>query len=139
MKRKRCSKCNKSRLVKFFYKRSNVGDGLKAQCSFCSINYSKKWKKTNGGKEFWKQWNMNRRLKLYGLTKEQYALLLKKQKGKCALCKAKLKNKKITHVDHDHKTRKVRGILCTGCNSVLGFAKDSTRTRRRAINDLIKN
>lgn len=137
MNKKRCSKCNNNRLVKFFYK-DNVRGRLKTHCNFCQREYSKWWKKTNGAKKFWKRWNVNRRLKHYKLTKEQYAGQLNKQHGKCAVCRAKLKRGKTTHIDHDHKTNKNRGILCSNCNSVLGFAKDNICTLRRAIKYLIK-
>ena len=57
--------------------------------------------------------------RLYGITVEQYEQLLTKQRGVCAVCGKR--NKKIRlHVDHDHVTGKVRGLLCTGCNLSLG-------------------
>lgn len=50
----------------------------------------------------------------YGLSKQEYDFLLTKQNGTCALCE-----KKPQVVDHDHKTDKIRGLLCHGCNSAL--------------------
>lgn len=62
----------------------------------------------------------------YGLTKDQYYELLSSQNGVCAICKdpERVKSSKtgILHVDHDHKTNKVRGLICNGCNSILGYA-----------------
>lgn len=49
--------------------------------------------------------------------------MLKQQNWKCASCKEPVKEGKgrgCAHVDHDHKTKKVRGILCAGCNVGLG-------------------
>jgi hypothetical protein len=54
------------------------------------------------------------------LTQEDYAKLKKKQRGRCALCKRR-KAKGHLCVDHDHKTDKIRGLLCNGCNTALGF------------------
>ncbi|QDP45537.1 endonuclease VII [Microbacterium phage FuzzBuster] len=63
--------------------------------------------------------------KTYGLTPEQYDELLKRQGGKCAICRAKPKTKRLA-VDHDHKTGAVLGLLCSRCNHDLkGSAWDS--------------
>lgn len=64
----------------------------------------------------------------YGITLEDYNKMFAKQKGKCAICRrpetAKRKDKSATlrlAVDHNHKTNKVRGLLCMKCNIVLGY------------------
>lgn len=63
--------------------------------------------------------------KTYGLTPEQYDELLKRQGGKCAICRARPKSKRLA-VDHDHGTGEVRGLLCSRCNhDLLGSAWDS--------------
>lgn len=65
--------------------------------------------------------------RLYGIDLEEYNTLLERQGGKCAICKqesdATGKNSKL-HVDHDHRTRKVRGLLCYRCNIAMGFLSD---------------
>jgi len=58
----------------------------------------------------------------YGISTKMYNKLLNIQKGKCAICKQQLNNK--LQIDHDHRTRKVRGLLCRNCNWLLGLAKD---------------
>lgn len=63
--------------------------------------------------------------KTYGLTAEQYQALLARQGGKCAICRARPKSKRLA-VDHDHGTGEVRGLLCSRCNhDLLGSAWDS--------------
>jgi len=58
------------------------------------------------------------RAKQLGVTDDEYALLLEAQDGGCAICGAKPKTRRL-HVDHDHATGKVRGLLCHRCNRVL--------------------
>jgi len=63
-------------------------------------------------------------LRRYGLTPEEFLARLKRQNGKCAICPAPLKprGKDGAHVDHDHETQKVRGLLCRNCNVHLEWS-----------------
>lgn len=63
------------------------------------------------------------RLKLYGLTAFAVEALLVTQHGGCAICRTPLSDAGA-HVDHDHATGRVRGILCGGCNIGLGHFRD---------------
>jgi hypothetical protein len=58
-------------------------------------------------------------LKIYGITRNEYEALRLKQDNRCAICKRPFE--KLPHVDHDHKTGKVRGLLCGDCNRGLGW------------------
>lgn len=51
-------------------------------------------------------------------SRHLYEPLLELQGGKCALCDRKPKNRKLD-LDHDHKTMKIRGLLCVSCNQNL--------------------
>lgn len=63
--------------------------------------------------------------KVYGITGDDYAALLKRQGGKCAICRARPKSKRLA-VDHNHTTGAVRGLLCSRCNhELMGSAWDS--------------
>jgi len=56
-------------------------------------------------------------LKRYGITEHQYADLLRKQEGRCAICRRPASAFKIAFaVDHDHSTKEIRGLLCNYCN-----------------------
>lgn len=62
----------------------------------------------------------------YGLTLEQWDELFESQGGKCAICgEAPDPAKRRFHVDHNHTTGAVRGILCHNCNLALGHSKES--------------
>lgn len=70
----------------------------------------------------------------YGITVEQYDEMLAKQGGCCAICgDLPGSTKRKFHVDHDHQTGRVRGILCMRCNLVLGYAKETPAVLSAAI------
>ena len=75
----------------------------------------------------------------YGLSEEEYKAL----GSTCNLCGKSFKNelkfqtwKKVLCVDHDHKTNKVRGLLCNGCNRGLGMFNDNSELLRKAADYL---
>lgn len=66
----------------------------------------------------------------YGLPLGAYQAQYDAQGGKCALCRAWYS---LLHVDHDHATGSVRGLLCVGCNSALGKLGDDIAGIYRAL------
>lgn len=68
--------------------------------------------------------------KTYGPV--DYAALLERQGGACAICLTKPKKKRLA-VDHCHKTGQVRGLLCGQCNFALGAFQDNRETIQSAI------
>lgn len=72
--------------------------------------------------------------KQYGISTEQFAELLEFQGGGCAICAKPIENiRRRMNIDHDHETNKVRGILCTGCNTGIGHLGDNTEGLKRAL------
>lgn len=70
----------------------------------------------------------------YGITLEDRAEILDGQGGLCAICQTDTPpTKSGWHVDHCHRTKVVRGILCQHCNNMLGMAKDNVKILQRAI------
>lgn len=67
-------------------------------------------------------------LRLYGITKETYDIMLEEQNNKCAICQNPAK-----HLDHDHKTGKIRAFLCVLCNFGLGNFQDNIQNIQNAI------
>lgn len=82
-------------------------------------------------------------LRRYGITLKEYNALLKKQNNVCAICggveTATLNGiiKKLA-VDHCHKTKMVRGLLCDRCNRGLGYFKDNIKTINNSLKYLKK-
>ena len=78
--------------------------------------------------------------KRYGLTLEIYESMLKKQNEKCLICKKKEQSidkrynkQRNLAIDHDRLTGKVRGLLCTKCNTAIGSLDHNTKLLKSAI------
>lgn len=70
---------------------------------------------------------------LYGMTADTYTAMYVRQMGSCAICGKNLPTRTSVHVDHDHRTGIVRGLLCAMCNLGLGtFEDDPVRLARAA-------
>ncbi len=75
----------------------------------------------------------------YGITLLQYEAMLRRQRGCCAVCRSpRGKGRGGFHADHNHRTKEVRGLLCSNCNLGLGLFGDSSRTLTRAARYLRK-
>tara|TARA_Y100000593_G_scaffold82188_1_gene154229 strand:+ start:1282 stop:1977 length:696 start_codon:yes stop_codon:yes gene_type:complete len=78
-------------------------------------------------------------LRTYGITLEKYNKMLLEQNGCCAICKKhadEVKNKRMIlplFIDHDHKTNKVRALLCLHCNSAIGFLREDVNVAEKVI------
>jgi hypothetical protein len=70
----------------------------------------------------------------YGITLQEHQEMYKNQNGVCAICKGEGDGKwKKLCVDHDHKTGKVRQLLCRNCNMVLGQVGDNANLLEEMI------
>ena len=135
LKKKECTKCNDLKKLKEFNFRINKKTKTLYYQSFCkdcqnSYNYIK---------------DKNTKLKkAYGITLEEYEELLSKQNGKCVICNidnnGKYRSKlRAFAVDHCHSTGKIRGLLCSDCNTGIGLLKDNVNFLESAIKYLNKN
>lgn len=90
---------------------------------------NKKYKQSEKGK------NARHRdlIKTYGLTVEQYDQMLELQNGVCAICGGQNKDGRRLFIDHCHQSKKIRGLLCTKCNLMLGAVNDSVEVLANAI------
>jgi Autographiviridae endonuclease VII len=89
-----------------------------------------KWRKNNPEKV-----KAQRRKRNYGITQEQFDALIASQQNACAICRVGFSQSKINcpHVDHNHFTGKVRGLLCHNCNALLGHSKEDQNRLSAAI------
>ena len=71
----------------------------------------------------------------FDLTVGDYEAMLEEQNGGCATC-GRLPSRISLHVDHDHKTHDVRGLLCMQCNNGIGLLQESPELLRDAADYL---
>lgn len=108
--------------------------------------YNKQWHKDNleKAKENGKQWRDNnlerakeiaRRWHLkskYNLSLCDYNKMFNNQEGCCAICgRHQSKLTKVLSVDHNHGTEEVRGLLCSKCNTFIGYINEDPNVLRR--------
>ena len=113
---KRCSKCRVSKPVDMFHRHKTQPGGYNTYCKECRSDMASK----------------THLKRTYGLTTADLEALVEAQGGLCAICETK----PAAHVDHDHVTGKIRGVLCFTCNVALGQLKDDAALFRKAIDYL---
>jgi len=130
-----CKKCKESKDLSKFTKRKNGKNGLKSICAVCERKYHKEYRASRPN--WWRKYGIFNK---FNLTLDQYDDILLKQNSVCAICKnpetAKRKNSnevKYLAVDHCHKTGKIRGLLCSLCNTGIGKLKDDIKILENAI------
>ena len=127
--KKICATCSKKLPFSSFSKNVSTPDNLSRYCRECCAVRKKKHKKIE----------RNGVLKRnYGITLDDYNEILIKQNHVCAICGGeetliiKGKNRDLA-VDHNHETGKVRGLLCSKCNTAIGFFNEDIRIIKTAI------
>jgi len=97
------------------------------QCSTCKVkkNLTEFWVYSFGRPHYsCKDCETDKTMRrLYGITLGDYARMFEEQNGVCAVCGQASTGTRL-HIDHDHTTGRVRGLLCFKCNSVLGKVND---------------
>jgi hypothetical protein len=130
--KKYCPKCKIEQQKTDFHKTTKTKSGIQSWCKYCQSAYCNDRYKQNPTRYL-----DSKRNKKYGLLSTQYKEMLKSQKELCKIC---LKPEtmiqqgtlKSLSVDHDHTTRKIRGLLCIRCNSGLGHFNDDPKLLRYA-------
>ncbi|MGO4748250.1 endonuclease VII domain-containing protein [Streptomyces sp. 2MCAF27] len=110
---KYCRTCGEIKPYNEWHRNATASDGLATRCKAC--------KAVQGRRGHLKR--------QYGITEAERNEMVASQMGLCVIC---LKAPAV-HVDHCHKTGKVRGVLCFNCNSAIGKLGDDPDIGRRAV------
>lgn len=117
-----CIDCKKEKPIEDFWLRRDRKYGMSV-CKICNGLRVKAWRHTPEGKLARKKYNLS---KNFGMTLEDWDTLYFQQDGKCAICERDFSQiGKTPSVDHDHKTGRIRGLLCPVCNQWLGLVQDN--------------
>ena len=142
-----CSRCGEEKADDEFYADSARPSGVYPQCKPCvklskreSVDrireqdpdayrarqreYQARWKSRFPDKR--REGERRRNLKKFGMTVEEYDLMVEDQDAKCAICGLPSEGKALA-VDHNHETGEVRGLLCGPCNMALGQLEPGDR------------
>ena len=120
---KQCSRCKEKKPLDSFQKRTSSITGYAYVCKDCGV--------------------VVHRESRYSLKDSDFQELLASQNNGCAICgitndEHYIKTKHSLHVDHDHKTGEVRGLLCRICNKGIGCLQDEYETVQKAADYLLK-
>jgi len=103
-------------------------------CKAVKAKYKREWYRANKRRHYDTVWKAAIK-RLYGITPEDYKDMLRQQRGRCVICK-RLPKKNRLCVDHCHTTGVIRGLLCMGCNRMLGRLGDDVTAFKRAVKHL---
>ncbi|WP_030324361.1 endonuclease VII domain-containing protein [Streptomyces sp. NRRL B-3229] len=109
---KLCRTCGEVKPRSEWHRNATASDGLSTRCKSCRAAQSRR----------------DHLKRQYGITEAERDELVASQGGVCCICLAAVPE----HVDHCHKTGRVRGVLCFSCNAALGQFKDRPDAIRRA-------
>lgn len=126
-----CPKCKEEKARDKFGPCKSRGDGLHSWCKRCMVLSSERYRKENP--EWFEKNKKATYLRRYGLTPDDFDSMLAAQGGRCAICQSSPSKTRRLAVDHDHKTGKIRQLLCDNCNRGIGHLKDSVLILRSAI------
>ena len=134
---RKCPRCKEVKPLCDFGQNRGAKNGKNCYCKPCAAAMSRQRhrdtpeKTREEARRYWLKY-------LYGITPAIYQEMLSSQGDCCAICKSPgrviRRNQRFAlHVDHCHKTGKVRGLLCHNCNTILGSAGDDVKILEKAI------
>ena len=156
---KTCKKCGIGKPLDDFYRMAGMRDGHRNECKACNLAEKSERHRRNPApaRERVKAWQAanpervraraaqykasgrkaasDRRSYLkrkYGVTPEWYDEVLAAQGGGCDICGKPPRDDISLHVDHDHESGALRGLLCFSCNNLLGDVRDDGALLSRA-------
>ncbi len=151
---KQCRLCKETKPLSDYNRHPNSRYGRQSRCKLCAAQvdkmaYAADPELRKASARTWQAANPDRtmrtrrkyKLKSYGLALDEFESMMNQQGGQCAICRSDVpgRGRKEFSVDHDHKTGKVRGLLCGACNQGLGCFRDVPEFLIAAAYYLISN
>lgn len=143
MENKICSRCRASKQLQEYYRNKSYKNGRYSICIECCKKISRDLYRSDPNKLKARRdkshikhptSRANTLMKhKYGITFDEFEKMLKKQNGVCGICglpetrKHQSGTLKKLSIDHDHKTKIVRGLLCSACNHAIGLLKENVK------------
>jgi hypothetical protein len=127
--KKYCPKCKKVKDLDEF-STMKTRSKIASHCKLCAREMLEEYYNTESGKAVKKydyirnkiRQKNNKLKKEFGITLDEYNVMLNNQNNGCAIChRTEKENKKMLAVDHSHETMKNRALLCSSCNILIGF------------------
>ena len=115
-----CRSCGIDKPFSEFSKEKRKKDGLKLYCKPCENARFKAWREKNLEEILLKD-RIKHYVRKYGLSKEKALELVEDRNGICEICN----EHKLLVVDHHHDTGMVRGMICSFCNSMVGYSREN--------------
>ena len=126
MSMRTCIRCKEDKPFDEFYINRRRKDGRNSYCKECEKLYRREYYKEN--KHIKDAYDYRKK---YGTTIDEVHENLKRQEGQCYICKKDISE--TFHIDHNHDTGKVRGLLCSNCNTGIGLLGEDLDALKRAI------
>ena len=157
MSAKNCRICGEWKPLDDFHRATDMRDGHRNECKPCFRDLAKarydsasavaratQWRKDNP--ERFRKWQAEYRARperkrkmrdlyyrrTFGISADDFDALLGEQGGGCAICECAPEREASFHLDHDHVTGEIRGILCLSCNQGVGQFRDDAQLLERA-------
>jgi len=116
-----CKKCGETKPIEKFRHNKNCKYGRGYMCNKCRHKQ-------------YRPKEIRIRFEKYGISLDFYNEMFNSQQGRCQICNIHHSElKRRLAIDHNHETKKVRGLLCDSCNSILGYAKEDCTILINAI------
>jgi hypothetical protein len=142
----KCTRCKETKPAAKFNREKRKKNGLQSWCRECMkfnnrryyakdpggcVSRSRQWQRDNPEKV--KQMRERSRFARYGITQDDFAQIVERQGGVCAICQ---NGDRELVIDHCHDTGEVRGALCNKCNKGIGLLGDDPEAMIRAASYL---
>jgi hypothetical protein len=154
---KNCRICGEWKPLEEFHRAKDMRDGHRNECKLCfkalakarydsrsAVERATQWRRDNPERfrEYQKEYRARPERKramrdlhyrrTFGISADDFDALVASQGGGCAICGCVPEREASLHVDHDHLSGEIRGILCIGCNQGLGQFRDDPDLLERA-------